>query len=193
VPSVPKEEVTVPPRFGSTRPFENLIKAPHGSMMVPQPLGPRSPGATPLAPLGLLRGQRTKTGRRGKPVQRGSDGALTFLAQPGGLRAPFRGLRRAPSCTPSRSGLLTRGEPAGPLGTPNAASAASRDARAVLRGHALQKVRLRQIREAGGRCQWCGRSGVALVLHHLGELADYRSTLVLCERCHGRQHRSRDP
>jgi 5-methylcytosine-specific restriction endonuclease McrA len=55
---------------------------------------------------------------------------------------------------------------------------------------ALQKVRARRIRAAGGRCQRCGRGGVALVLHHLGELDDYGSTLVLCKHCHRREHRT---
>jgi hypothetical protein len=73
---------------------------------------------------------------------------------------------------------------------PWAGSEQSRNRRGVLRGHALQKVRARRIRAAGGRCQRCGRSGVALVLHHFGELTDYGSTLVLCERCHRREHRT---
>jgi 5-methylcytosine-specific restriction endonuclease McrA len=72
---------------------------------------------------------------------------------------------------------------------PWAGSEQSRDRRGVLRGHALQKVRRRRIREAGGRCQRCGRFDLRLVLHHLSELDDYDATLVLCERCHGREHR----
>jgi hypothetical protein len=72
---------------------------------------------------------------------------------------------------------------------PWAGSDQSRDRRGVLRGHALQKVRIRRIRAAGGRCQRCGRSDVALVLHHLAELDDYEATLVLCEPCHDREHR----
>ena len=63
------------------------------------------------------------------------------------------------------------------------------DRRGVLRGHALQRVRRRRIRAAGGRCEHCGRSDGPLELHHLGQLDDYGSTLVLCERCHRQEHR----
>jgi hypothetical protein len=97
---------------------------------------------------------------------------------------------RAPNCpnVAVREGRCREHAP-----KPWAGSEQRRDRRGVLRGHALQKIRRRRIREAGGRCDCCGGGDRPLVLHHLGELADYLSTLVLCERCHGRQHRSRDP
>jgi hypothetical protein len=67
-----------------------------------------------------------------------------------------------------------------------------RDRRGVLRGHALQRVRAAAIRRAAVRCQRCGRGDVRLVVHHLGELADYspEATRVLCERCY-RDERTR--
>jgi 5-methylcytosine-specific restriction protein A len=65
-----------------------------------------------------------------------------------------------------------------------ATGAGGRDARGVLRGRALGRVRARKIRAAGGRCQQCGRRDLPLELHHLADLADYSQTVVLCSACH---------
>ena len=110
-----------------------------------------------------------------------ADAQLTLAAMPRAASV----CRAQPRCNLA----VRRGRCAVHAPPPWAGSEQGRNARGVLRGTTLERERARRIRQARGRCESCGRSGVALD-SHLGALDDYSAAATRIVRdCHRAEHR----